>query len=207
MKNLEIINNFFKGNNENILICNRVSEEIECLYQSFITYFGKKNQIKIQYKSEIKFDDHNNDLFGLNKIFIISTNLKKNIQSLQNQNIKIILFTDYKNFKIFKNDYLSINAYNYESDIKTFIKNYLNIDDTFLIENILANPSSFYSETSKYLINKNKYTRNSFIRNDTNFILDIRKNIFDKKKIGNIQELFFKIKEEVKYKKFSFLTF
>ena len=122
MNNLEKIDNFFKSNDENILILNRVSEEIECLYQSFITYFGKKNEIKIQYKSEIKFDDHNNDLFGLNKIFIISTNLKKNIQSLQNQNIKIILFTDYKNFKIFKNDYLSINAYNYESDIKTFIK-------------------------------------------------------------------------------------
>jgi hypothetical protein len=207
MNNLEKINNFFKSNDENILILNKVSEEIECLYQSFITYFGNKNKIKIRYKSEINFDDHNNDLFGLNKIFVISTNIKKNIQSLQNQNTKIILFTDYKNFKIFKNEYLSINTYNYESDIKTFIKNYHDIDDTTLIENILANPSSFYSETSKYLINKKNYSKNSFIRYDTNFVLDIRRNIFDGKKNGNLQELFLKIKEEVKYKKFSFLAF
>ena len=207
MNNLEKIDNFFKSNDENILILNRVSEEIECLYQSFITYFGKKNEIKIQYKSEIKFDDHNNDLFGLNKIFIISTNIKKNIQNLQNQNTKNILFTDYKNFKIFKNEYLSINTYNYENDIKTFIENYHDINDTILIENILANPSSFYSETSKYLINKESYSKSSFIRYDTNFILDIRKNIFDGKKNGNLQELFLKIKEEVKYKKFSFLAF
>ena len=47
------------------------------------------------------------------------------------------------------------------------------------------------------------------IENDSfNFILKIRKDVFKiKNKLTKIKELYHKLKEEVKYKKFSFLTF
>tara|TARA_B100001063_G_C16690594_1_gene516844 strand:- start:287 stop:910 length:624 start_codon:yes stop_codon:yes gene_type:complete len=207
MNNLEKINNFFTDNKKNLLILNKINEEIICLYRSFISHFGEKNQINIEYRDELKIDNEVNDLFGFDKIYMTSTNSKKNIQNLSSQNTRVILFTDYKNFKIFQNTYQSINTYNFENDINTFINKYLGINDINLFDNIVSHPSSFYSEVSKYLVNKENYSKNSSLSYDKNFILDIRKNIFDIKKNGNLRELFLKLKEEVNYKKFSFLTY
>jgi hypothetical protein len=207
MNNLEKINDFFTKNKKNLLIINKISEEIDSLYRSFISYFGRESLINLEYKDELKIDNQVNDLFGLDKIYITNTNSKKNIQSLSSQSTRVIVFTDYKTFKILQNTYESINTYNFEKDIETFINKFLGINNTVLLDNILASPSSFYSEVSKYLINKNNYSKNFALSYDTNFILNIRKDIFGIKKNGNLKELFLKLKEEVNYKKFSFLTY
>lgn len=207
MNNLEKINDFFTNNKENLLILNKMNEEVNCLYHSFINHYGEKNQVKIEFKNELKIDNQINDLFNLDKIYITSTGNKKEIQKFSTMSSKVIIFTEYKNFKIFQKEYLSINTYNYINDIKIFIKEKLGIDNTILFENIIDNPHFFYSEISKYLINKENYSKNSVSNSDKNLILNIRKDIFDIKKNGKLKELFFKLKEEVKYKKLSFLTY
>ena len=62
------------------------------------------------------FDDKKNDLAILIEVL------------LQSQDKKIIR-TDYKNYKKFNRDVMSINGYEYEKDMATFIKNELNIDN------------------------------------------------------------------------------
>ncbi len=71
----------------------------------------------------------------------------------------------------------------------------------------LKNPQLIFSETSKYLINKENYLKDVSIHLEVNKILEIRKNIYELKKNEKLQQLFSAIKEEVKYKKFNFLTF
>ena len=90
--------------------------------------------------------------------------------------------------------------------MKVFIKNILKIESQNLIEICLKNPQLILSETSKYLINKDNYLKDESINSEVNKILEIRKNIFELKN-ENLQQLFSAIKEEAKYKKFSFLTF
>ena len=72
---------------------------------------------------------------------------------------------------------------------------------------MFKNPQLILSETSKYLINKDNYLKDESINSEVNKILEIRKNIFELKRNENLQQLFSAIKEEAKYKKFSFLTF
>jgi tRNA pseudouridine-54 N-methylase len=64
-----------------------------------------------------------------------------------------------------------------------------------------------FSETSKYLINSN-YLRSTPILDETNFILEKRKEIYELKKKGDdIKKIYLKLKSEIIYKKFSFLTY
>mgnify|MGYP007000044392 len=80
------------------------------------------------------------------------------------------------------------------------------IQNEELISYCLSHPYFTLSELSKYKVNKSNYSAYP-IKSDThNFILQIRKEIFMSKKTNtNIKELFNKLKNEVKYKKFSFL--
>ena len=86
-------------------------------------------------------------------------------------------------------------------------KKILKIENHNLIEICLKNPQLILSETSKYLVNKDNYLKDDSIHLEVNKILEIRKNIFELKKNVDLQNLFLSIKEEVQYKKFSFLTY
>ena len=86
--------------------------------------------------------------------------------------------------------------------------NELNIDNSDLINYVNNNPSLIFSETSKYSTNNRNYIIDKGLEERTNHILEIRKSIFEIKKINlNIIKIFSKIKDEAKYKKLSFLTF
>ena len=207
MRSIENIKDFLNNNEANFLLINQVNDEIGSFYLYVIIYLSKSLGINISFNNEADNISDNSDLFGLKKIHIFNSTSSKKLDNLLLTREKIIIFTDYKNFKKYHKNYQTINGYNFSNDMKVFIKNTLKIENQNLMEICLKNPQLILSETSKYLINKDNYLKDESIHIEVNKILEIRKNIFELKKNESLQKLFSAIKEEAKYKKFSFLTF
>ena len=207
MRSIENIKDFLNNNEANFILINQVNDEIGSFYLYVIIYLSKSLGINISFNNEADNISDNSDLFGLKKIHIFNLTSSKKIDKLLLSREKLIIFTDYKNFKKYQKNYQTINGYNFSNDLKEFIKNTLKIENQNLMEICLKNPQLILSETSKYLINKDNYLKDESIHIEVNKILEIRKNIFELKKNESLQQLFSAIKEEVKYKKFSFLTF
>ena len=175
-------------------------------------YFFKNSlcrisNIKINFVNDLKETTSNNDLFDLTRIYILNISNKKTLEQLMDNDNQVIAFTDYKIFKQYQSKVRSINCYDYIKAIKYFFREILNINNKTLIENIINNPELSYSEISKYLVSDVGYIKNISLHEDTNFILEIRKDIFKLKKTNDIKSIYFKIKDEAKYKKFSFLAY
>ena len=207
MRNIENIKDFLNSHKDNCLLINQVNDEIGSFYLYVIIYLSKSLGISVSFNNEADNISDNSDLFGLKKIHIFNLTSSKKIDKLLLSREKLIIFTDYKNFKKYQKNYQTINGYNFSNDLKVFIKNTLKIENQNLLEICLKNPQLILSETSKYLINKDNYLKDVSIHIEVNKILEIRKNIFELKKNESLQQLFSAIKEEAKYKKFSFLTF
>ena len=207
MRNIENIKDFLNDHKDNCLLINQVNDEIGSFYLYVIIYLSKPLGINVSFNNEGDNISDNSDLFGLKKIHIFNLTSSKKIDKLLLSREKLIIFTDYKNFKKYQKNYQTINGYNFSNDLKVFIKNTLKIENQNLMEICLKNPQLILSETSKYLINKDNYLKDESIHIEVNKILEIRKNIFELKRNENLQQLFSAIKEEAKYKKFSFLTF
>ena len=207
MRNIENIKDFLNNHKDNCLLINQVNDEIGSFYLYVIIYLSKSLGINVSFNNEADNISDNSDLFGLKKIHIFNLTSSKKIDKLLLSREKLIIFTDYKNFKKYQKNYQTINGYNFSNDLKVFIKNTLKIENQNLMEICLKNPQLILSETSKYLINKDNYLKDESIHIEVNKILEIRKNIFELKRNENLQQLFSAIKEEAKYKKFSFLTF
>ena len=207
MKNIENINNFLSMEENNYLLINQVSDEIGIFYLHVIQYFSTSSGININLNADVNTILSNNDLFELKKINVFNTTSTKKIDQILSSNDKSIVFSDYKNFKKYQKNYQTINGYNFSNDLKTFVKETLKIENQSLVEICTKNPQLILSETSKYLINKDNYLKDMAIDFEVNKILEIRKKIFELKRSDNIQKLFLAIKEEVNYKKFSFLTY
>ena len=207
MRSIENIKDFLNNNEANFLLINQVNDEIGSFYLYVIIYLSKSLGINVNFNNEADNISDNSDLFGLKKIHIFNLTSSKKLDNLLLSKEKLIIFTDYKNFKKYQKNYQTINGYNFSNDLKVFIKNTLKIENQNLMEICLKNPQLILSETSKYLINKDNYLKDESIHIEVNKILEIRKNIFELKKNESLQQLFSAIKEEVKYKKFSFLTF
>ena len=207
MRSIENIKDFLNNNEVNFLLINQVNDEIGSFYLYVIIYLSKSLGINVSFNNEADNISDNSDLFGLKKIHIFNLTSSKKIDKLLLSREKLIIFTDYKNFKKYQKTYQTINGYNFSNDLKVFIKNTLKIENQNLMEICLKNPQLILSETSKYLINKDNYLKDESIHIEVNKILEIRKNIFELKRNENLQQLFSAIKEEAKYKKFSFLTF
>ena len=207
MRSIENIKDFLNNNEANFLLINQVNDEIGSFYLYVIIYLSKSLGINVNFNNEADNISDNSDLFGLKKIHIFNLTSSKKIDKLLLSREKLIIFTDYKNFKKYQKTYQTINGYNFSNDLKEFIKNTLKIENQNLMEICLKNPQLILSETSKYLINKDNYLKDESIHIEVNKILEIRKNIFELKKNESLQQLFSAIKEEAKYKKFSFLTF
>ena len=205
--NIENISDFLGKDEDNCLLINQVNDEIGSFYLYVIIYLSKSLGINIRFNNDSDNISDNNDLFGLKKINIFNLTSSKKLDKLLLSKEKLIIFTDYKSFKKYQKNCHTINGYNFSNDLKTFVKNTLKIESQNLIEICLKNPQLILSETSKYLINKENYLKDQSIHLEVNKILEIRKNIFELKKNKNLKQLFSTIKEEVKYKKFSFLTF
>ena len=207
MRNIENISNFLRMEKNNYLLINQVSDEIGIFYLHVIQYFTTLSGIKINLSADVDNLSTNNDLFELKKINVFNTTSTKKIDQILSSNDKSIVFSDYKNFKKYQQNYQTINGYNFSNDLKTFVKETLKIENQSLIEICVKNPQLILSETSKYLLNKDNYLKDMAIDFEVNKILEIRKKIFELKRSDNIQKLFLAIKEEVNYKKFSFLTY
>jgi hypothetical protein len=206
--NIELIESFLSSTKYKTLLINEVSDEIYSFYNFVIKEFADKLDIKVI--NNINPDDikNSNELFVNRKVNIFSLNNTKRIEEVAGREFQKIIFTDYKNYKKLLGKYQIINGYDFEKDLKIFFKNYNDIQNGELINYCLSHPYLTLSELSKYKVNSSNYSTYP-IKSDThNFILQIRKEIFMSKKTSvNIKELFNKLKNEVKYKKFSFLTY
>jgi hypothetical protein len=207
MKNIENISNFLSMEKNKYLLVNQVSDEIGIFYLHVIQYFSTSLGVNIKINADIDNISTNNDLFEIKKLNVFNTTSTKKIDQIFSSNDKSIVFSDYKNFKKYQKNYQTINGYNFSNDLKTFVKEILKIANQSLVEICTKNPHLILSETSKYLLNGDNYLKDMSIGFEVNKILEIRKKIFELKRSDNIQKLFLAIKEEVNYKKFSFLTY
>ena len=206
VNNISLIKSFLSSS-ENHLIINQVNEDIGLFYIYVIQFFALNQKLSV-YISEEMNQKSSSDLFGEIKIPIIKTTSINKIKNILSSNQKNIIITDYRNYKKLTSQVTSINGYDYARDIKFFIKEYLQIENGHLLNYCIEAPIFVYSETSKFLVNKDGYHSDQFVQKENNFILELRKAIFDiKNKNKNIKNLYDKIKEEFKYKKFNFLTY
>ena len=205
--NIEKIIFFLKQGEIKTLIVNQVNEEIGSFYLLVIRYFSELNNTMLDFNQKMDIGNGSISLFGDEKLDIFASTSKNSLDRIMGNNNKKIIFTDYKTFKKYQKLMECINGYNYISDIKYYLEKILNIKESELINYCQSTPSLTYSETSKFLINKENYSKETGIFETTNFIVKIRKAIFDSKSSGDIRKSFLSLKEEVKYKKFSFLTY
>ena len=206
INNIALIKSFLSSS-ENHLIINQVNEDIGLFYIHVAQYFALNQRLSVYISEELSHKSSGN-LFGEIKIPIIKTTSTNKIKDILSSNQKTIVITDYKNYKRFTNQVTSINGYNHAKDIKFFINENLQIENDHLLNYCIEAPIFIYSETSKFLINKDGYHSDQFVQKESNFILELRKTIFNiKNKNKNLKNLYDKIKEEFKYKKFNFLTY
>jgi len=202
-----LIEKFLTSNEETLLI-NQVSDELNIFYLSIIKYYADKQVIKINIDDNYETMGSENDLFGQKEIKIYSITNTKKLATALNSVKKKIIFTDYKNFKKMNANFNSINGYKSEQDIVFFIRDELKIKNDELLYYCKNNPVLLFSEVSKYLINKNQYSSDQNLVDEKNHILEIRKSIFENKKNNlNIKNLYLNIKKEAEYKKLNFLTY
>ena len=205
--NIEKIIFFLKQKENKTLIINQVNDVIGSFYLLVIRNFAKLNNTELDFNQKIDEGNDSISLFGDEKLDIFALTSKTSLDKIIGNKNKKIVFTDYKTFKKYQKIMECINGYNYTSDIKYYLENVLNIKESELINFCQSTPSLTYSETSKFLINKENYSKETGIFETTNFIVKIRKAIFDSKNSGDIRKSFLNLKEEVKYKKFNFLTY
>ncbi len=205
--NIEKIDFFFQQKENKALIVNQVNEEIGSFYLLLVRYFAKLNNTKLNFNQKMDVGNDSISLFGDEELDIFASTSKTSLDKIIGNNKKKIIFTDYKAFKKYQRLMGCINGYNYISDIKYYLEKILNIRESELISFCQSTPSLTYSETSKFLINKENYSKETGIFETTNFIVKIRKAIFDSKSSGDIRKSFLNLKEEVKYKKFNFLAY
>lgn len=198
---------FIKEERHSMLVINQVNESVGLFYLNLIERIAIKNNIKLNYEDN-SLKNNSNDLFIKNDLDIFFSNNKKNIDRYIQSNQRCILFTDYKNFKIYSASSFSISGYEYQKDIAYYIKEVLKINNSEIVDFCKENPHLTFSEISKYLVNDLGYVKENKIREKNNFIIEIRKKLFKlKKEKKNSLEIYYNLKKEVQYKKFNFLTY
>ena len=207
MNNVINIKRFFDGSDETKLLINQVSEEIGFFYIGLVENESHTKDVKLKYSDNFT-NETIADLFVGESIDVCFTNKSNIIDKHINSNDKCIIYTDYKNFKKYSNVIPAVNGYNYAKDIKFYITEILGINNNDIVEFCLRYPYLTFSEISKYLVNSSGYIKENNKKETKNFILEIRKELFNLKKNhrGPI-EIYSNLKEEVKYKKFNFLTY
>ncbi len=206
--NIEIIKDFLSRCQNETLLINSVTEETACFYEGLIRNLAILAKVKLFFNGYSIVTNTSNELFDNNKIYIYFITNGKLIEETSKLLFPKIIFTDYKNYKKYLKKYIVINGYESEKDISYYIKNFFNINNQDLIDYCVSQPHLAFSELSKYTVNSEKYEIDTAIRNEDNFIAEIRKDIFKlKRSQSNLKKIFFKLKDEVKYKKFNFLAY
>tara|TARA_E500000178_G_C17012271_1_gene751157 strand:- start:709 stop:1335 length:627 start_codon:yes stop_codon:yes gene_type:complete len=205
-KNLQTIQEFLINNDKTLLI-NQVNDEVGSFYEFAIKELSKKTDIDIINNNIFEKNDFSNDLFENKKIYLYFSTNSKQLDKIANESSKKIIFTDYKNYKKFKHNYDTVNGYDFEKDLNSLIDTHFNVNNGELFNYCVGQPCFIYSELTKFNVNSEKYIIDTPINNTSNFILEIRKNIFNIKKSRiDIKKLYLELKYEAQYKKFSFLT-
>lgn len=201
--NLDTLNNFFQ-NNVRCLIINKNTDEVDCFYFYLMAYYAEKNSFEISYNST-DLNNETSDLFRRMIVKIIFVNSSKQIDKLLQNDDKKVIFTNYIAYKALNKKQLSINTYNFKSDVIYFLNNILGISDQTIHSHIINFPEYTYSEISKYLVN-DKVSAIEKSNGNSDQILEVRKKLYQSKNDKNIDyQLFYKLlKQEVNYKKFNF---
>ena len=207
LNNINKIENFIIKEENKSLLINQISDDIGEFYLQVIKNFTEEIGVKLL--KEI--DDNNsdtNDLFVKREIQIFHMTSAKNIEEVLKKNSQKIIISDYKNYKKFFNKCETVNGYEFENDIKYYLMDYLKINHEDLINYCISQPYFTNSEVAKYNVNKNNYVVDPLVHEKDNFILRIRKEVYKlNRKNIDAKKLFFILKDEVKYKKFNFLTY
>ena len=203
---IDKIKNFFLSKDHSLLV-NQVNEEIGEFYVGVIRYFAQQQSIKLILEDNDALTSFSHNLFQDVTINLFYLTQTKKVEQILKSNDKNIIITDYKNWKKYTNSFQSINGYSFEKDLKFLMNNVFNISNEEIYKFCRLSPALAFSEIYKYLINNKNYESDLCITPNMNYIIDIRKKIFDEKRENkNLQKLFQAIKSEVKIKKFSFLT-
>ena len=206
--NIEIIKYFFSNEENKILLINQVSEEIGCFYELVLREISSSYNVKLKKFTDVSYSNTSNDLFQERKVLLCYLTNSKQIDDLTKNDDQKVIISDYKNFKKYQKKFLVINGYQYEKDINYFLNNIYNISDENLINYCISQPYFTLSEATKYKTNKSGYLTDIKDKVSNNFILEIRKEIFNLRKSKvDIKQLFFHIKNEAKYKKLNFLIY
>ena len=207
INSIELTIKFIEDDSQQKLIINQVNEEIGLFYINLVEKEAIDKNVRINYRDKF-IENTFSSLFIENEIDLYVSNNKKEIEKYLNSNNKSIIFTDYKNFKIYSKSALSVNGYNYITDIKYYITKILNIKNPELIDFCINSPYLMFSEVSKYLTNSSGYIRENKIKETTNFILEIRKELFNiKRNHSSPKDIYLNLKKEVLYKKLNFLVY
>lgn len=206
--NIQLIEEFILNGNANKIVVNYINDELIEFYYGIAKFFCMKNEIELKYYDDNSvLHSNNDDLFQKQKILTIKSSNSKKIEMEIKKSEKCIIFTDYKNYKKYKSNILSVNGYDIIKDINFFLKNYLNLSNDDLINFCKQFPAYLFSEISKYEVNKN-YAADKILDLKIDNILSIRKSIYNKKKTyKDLKALYENIKDEAKFKKFNFLTY
>lgn len=204
--NIETIKKFIESNNQNLLI-NQLNEEIGCFYETVIRELSRKKNVSVINYVGVNANN-NEDLFSNKKLYLFTSTNSRQIEEITSGNSQNIILTDYKNYKKFSKNLVSINGYDFEKDLRYFLNHYFKISDETIINYCISSPYFVFSEVSKYSLNSKNYSADTRVKEVNNFILSLRKDIFKLKANSiDIKKLFQKLKLEVNYKKFNFLTY
>ena len=206
--NIEIIERFFSKEENKTLLINQVSEEIGCFYELVLQEISSSYNVKLNKITDVGYTNTYNDLFQERKVLIFNLTNSKQIDDLTKNEYQKIIISDYKNFKKYQKNFLVVNGYQYENDLKHFLNSIYNISNENLINYCREHPYFTLSEATKYKANESGYLTDIKSKVSNNFILEIRKEIFNLRKSKvDIKKLFLNIKNEAKYKKLNFLVY
>ena len=207
MNNINLIEDFLGNVSDGKLIINQVSEDIGVLYRGIIDYFCKEIKVKVV-KNVISETNLTQDLFKEKNIYLHYSISRKSIDSILEKKDKVIIFSDYRNYKIFSKKILSINGYEYQKDIKYYLGSELKINNSDIINFCIDNPQLALSEISKFLVNSAGYVAETRTNAKKNSILEIRKEFYSLVRNNDgVKSIYENLKKEVKYKKFNFLIY
>ena len=206
--NIKSIEAFFDDQNKKKLILNKYNESIDLFYIQIIEYYAKLKKVSTKIQDKISIPSLGTDLFEELKIYIYFSTNTKDLEKLIHSDEKVILITDYKNYKKFSTKIENINTYNFEKDLMYFFQIILKIQNEPLINYCLQCPHLTFSELSKFLINSSNYKNESNDIIQKKDILSIRKEVFQMRKSGfDIKKFYSLLKEESHLKKLNFLIY
>ena len=123
MDNISLIDGFINNKAEKNLLINQVNDEIGLFYVNLIENYAREKNIKLLRKETFS-ENAVNDLFAEEAIDVCFSNNKRTVENFIHSSNKCIIFSDYKNYKVFSDICLCINGYNYQKDINIYLKKF-----------------------------------------------------------------------------------